>query len=73
MEAGRRALKFHIQSAIACGSERNTNNVASIGNGKTGKIRISKDRAAFGLGDDIAASKRYERMTKLRPREPRKS
>ena len=53
VEAARRALKFHIQSTVTLGSERDTNNVASIGDGKPGEFRVSEDRTAFWLDDNV--------------------
>jgi hypothetical protein len=47
------ALKFHIQPAVTLGGERYTNNVARVSNGKTGQLRVGKDRTTFRLGDDV--------------------
>ena len=53
VDAARGVLKFHIQSTVTLGSERDTNNVASIGDGKPGEFRVSEDRTAFWLDDNV--------------------
>ena len=53
MEAARRALEFHIQPTIPFGGQRDANDIARVGNRKTREVRVGKDRAAFGLGNDV--------------------
>jgi hypothetical protein len=42
MEAARRALKFHIQPTIPFGGQRDANDIARVGNGKTRRSGSAK-------------------------------